>query len=207
MSKSGSPSRKTIETAVSFKMLIFILYFRYLYPYSSCFIGFSLCVKQVNLVLDDGRSLGLMIRGGAEYALGIYITGVDQGSAAECGGLKVLLQFHFSLTTLFYIVYLTYVLWHSYLYFGIHMRRLASYLKSFQYAPPPHGFHAKNTCCMPKVSLYCFTVHLTVLILRYEEIASLYGLFEIVHYKCKSTCRLHLQLPLLSSGSARFAIR
>ncbi|XP_053717839.1 whirlin isoform X2 [Synchiropus splendidus] len=46
--------------------------------------------KKVNLVLDDGRSLGLMIRGGAEYALGIYITGVDQGSAAECGGLKSL---------------------------------------------------------------------------------------------------------------------
>ncbi|XP_061119190.1 whirlin [Conger conger] len=45
--------------------------------------------KKVNLVLDDGRSLGLMIRGGAEYSLGIYITGVDQGSAAECGGLKV----------------------------------------------------------------------------------------------------------------------
>ncbi|XP_062867705.1 whirlin isoform X2 [Trichomycterus rosablanca] len=45
--------------------------------------------KKVNLVLDDGRSLGLMIRGGAEYALGIYITGVDGGSAAECGGLKV----------------------------------------------------------------------------------------------------------------------
>ncbi|CAB1430610.1 unnamed protein product [Pleuronectes platessa] len=45
--------------------------------------------KKVNLVLDDGRSLGLMIRGGAEYALGIYITGVDQASAAQCGGLKV----------------------------------------------------------------------------------------------------------------------
>ncbi|XP_061836738.2 whirlin isoform X4 [Nerophis lumbriciformis] len=44
--------------------------------------------KKVNLVLDDGRSLGLMIRGGAEYTLGIYITGVDQGSAAQCGGLK-----------------------------------------------------------------------------------------------------------------------
>ncbi|MEQ2230125.1 hypothetical protein ILYODFUR_026074 [Ilyodon furcidens] len=44
--------------------------------------------RKVNLVLDDGRSLGLMIRGGAEYALGIYITGVDKGSAAECGGLK-----------------------------------------------------------------------------------------------------------------------
>lgn len=45
--------------------------------------------KKVNLVLDDGRSLGLMIRGGAEYSLGIYITGVDRGSAAECGGIKV----------------------------------------------------------------------------------------------------------------------
>ncbi|XP_066569362.1 whirlin isoform X2 [Amia ocellicauda] len=45
--------------------------------------------KKVNLVLEDGRSLGLMIRGGAEYALGIYITGVDPGSAAESGGLKV----------------------------------------------------------------------------------------------------------------------
>ncbi|XP_063067504.1 whirlin [Engraulis encrasicolus] len=45
--------------------------------------------KKVNLVLDDGRSLGLMIRGGSEYALGIYITGVDWGSAAEFGGLKV----------------------------------------------------------------------------------------------------------------------
>ncbi|XP_028319019.1 whirlin isoform X3 [Gouania willdenowi] len=48
--------------------------------------------KKVNLILDDGRSLGLMIRGGAEYALGIYITGVDPGSAAECGGLKSLLD-------------------------------------------------------------------------------------------------------------------
>lgn len=33
-----------------------------------------------------------MIRGGAEYDLGIYITGVDQGSAAEFGGLKVWLK-------------------------------------------------------------------------------------------------------------------
>lgn len=44
---------------------------------------------QVNLVMDNGRSLGLMIRGGSEYNLGIYITGVDRGSAAELGGLKV----------------------------------------------------------------------------------------------------------------------
>lgn len=44
---------------------------------------------QVNLVLDEGRSLGLMIRGGSEYALGIYITGVDKDSEAENTGLKV----------------------------------------------------------------------------------------------------------------------
>ncbi|XP_028828773.1 whirlin isoform X3 [Denticeps clupeoides] len=49
--------------------------------------------KKVNLVLDDGRSLGLMIRGGAEYNLGIYITGVDRGSAAEFGGLKSALSY------------------------------------------------------------------------------------------------------------------
>nr|XP_021505682.1 whirlin isoform X5 [Meriones unguiculatus] len=45
--------------------------------------------KKVNLVLGDGRSLGLTIRGGAEYGLGIYITGVDPGSEAESSGLKV----------------------------------------------------------------------------------------------------------------------
>nr|XP_012624270.1 whirlin isoform X2 [Microcebus murinus] len=44
--------------------------------------------KKVNLVLGDGRSLGLTIRGGAEYGLGIYITGVDAGSEAESSGLK-----------------------------------------------------------------------------------------------------------------------
>ncbi|XP_073907279.1 whirlin isoform X3 [Castor canadensis] len=45
--------------------------------------------KKVNLVLGDDRSLGLTIRGGAEYGLGIYITGVDPGSEAESSGLKV----------------------------------------------------------------------------------------------------------------------
>ncbi|XP_015678813.1 whirlin [Protobothrops mucrosquamatus] len=45
--------------------------------------------KKVNLVLDEGRSLGLMIRGGSEYTLGIYITGVDKDSEAENTGLKV----------------------------------------------------------------------------------------------------------------------
>ncbi|XP_070315336.1 whirlin isoform X1 [Odocoileus virginianus] len=45
--------------------------------------------KKVNLLLGDGRSLGLTIRGGAEYGLGIYVTGVDPGSEAESSGLKV----------------------------------------------------------------------------------------------------------------------
>ncbi|KAL0979069.1 hypothetical protein UPYG_G00180140 [Umbra pygmaea] len=45
--------------------------------------------KTVTLNLDNGLSLGLMIRGGAEYGLGIYITGVDPGSAADLCELKV----------------------------------------------------------------------------------------------------------------------
>ncbi|KAG8447931.1 hypothetical protein GDO86_015154 [Hymenochirus boettgeri] len=45
--------------------------------------------KKVNLVLGEGSSLGLLIRGGVEYSLGIYITGLDKGSEAECAGLKV----------------------------------------------------------------------------------------------------------------------
>ncbi|GFT15989.1 hypothetical protein NPIL_428571 [Nephila pilipes] len=38
--------------------------------------------------VEDGLSLGLMIRGGAEYGLGIYITGVDESSAADLAGLQ-----------------------------------------------------------------------------------------------------------------------
>ncbi|XP_031698357.1 whirlin-like [Anarrhichthys ocellatus] len=45
--------------------------------------------RTADLNMDGGRSLGLMIRGGAEYGLGIYITGVDPGSAADAGALKV----------------------------------------------------------------------------------------------------------------------
>lgn len=54
-------------------------------PSNSCLLS----LLQVNLVLGDGRSLGLTIRGGAEYGLGIYVTGVDAGSEAESSGLKV----------------------------------------------------------------------------------------------------------------------
>ncbi|XP_036069657.1 whirlin-like [Oryzias melastigma] len=45
--------------------------------------------RTVSLNMEEGLSLGLMIRGGAEYGLGIYITGVDPGSAADAGALKV----------------------------------------------------------------------------------------------------------------------
>ncbi|KAJ4941536.1 hypothetical protein JOQ06_011415, partial [Pogonophryne albipinna] len=45
--------------------------------------------RMCNLNMDDGRSLGLMVRGGAEYGLGIYITGVDPGSAADACALKL----------------------------------------------------------------------------------------------------------------------
>ncbi|XP_070761045.1 whirlin-like [Enoplosus armatus] len=51
--------------------------------------GHGMDERTVKLNMDDGRSLGLMIRGGAEYGLGIYITGVDPGSAADAGALKV----------------------------------------------------------------------------------------------------------------------
>ena len=39
--------------------------------------------------MDGGSKLGLMIRGGAENGLGIYITGVDSNCVAEQAGLKV----------------------------------------------------------------------------------------------------------------------
>jgi len=40
--------------------------------------------------MEKGVSPGLMIRGGLEYGLGIYVTGVDKNSLAERAGLKVL---------------------------------------------------------------------------------------------------------------------
>ena len=40
-------------------------------------------------MIGAGGSLGLMIRGGNEFGLGIYITGVDKYSVAENAGIKV----------------------------------------------------------------------------------------------------------------------
>jgi hypothetical protein len=43
----------------------------------------------VELNIEPGQSLGLMIRGGVEYNLGIFITGVDKDSVADRAGLMV----------------------------------------------------------------------------------------------------------------------
>ena len=43
----------------------------------------------MNIFVEDGAKLGLMIRGGSEYGLGIYIAGVDPHGMAEEAGLKV----------------------------------------------------------------------------------------------------------------------
>ena len=49
---------------------------------------FTFCIQVAfELVVND--NLGLMIRGGIEYGLGIYITGVDEESAAFRNGLRV----------------------------------------------------------------------------------------------------------------------
>lgn len=46
-------------------------------------------MRRVELVIEPGQSLGLMIRGGIEYGLGIYVTGVDKDSVADRAGLNV----------------------------------------------------------------------------------------------------------------------
>jgi hypothetical protein len=48
----------------------------------------------VELVIEPGQSLGLMIRGGIEYGLGIYVTGVDKDSVADRAGLNVRASSH-----------------------------------------------------------------------------------------------------------------
>lgn len=51
-----------------------------------------LSIRRVELLIEPGQSLGLMIRGGVEYGLGIFITGVDKDSVADRAGLKVTLE-------------------------------------------------------------------------------------------------------------------
>jgi len=40
--------------------------------------------------MKAGQSLGLMVRGGREFGLGIYISGVDPLSVADQAGMKVI---------------------------------------------------------------------------------------------------------------------
>ena len=44
---------------------------------------------QVTLAVEKGKRLGLVIRGGAEYGLGIFISGVDRSSLSEQAGLRL----------------------------------------------------------------------------------------------------------------------
>ncbi len=52
---------------------------------------------QVNFDLGSNDNLGLMIRGGIEYGLGIFITGVEPQSAAHRHGLRVRRTNYFSI--------------------------------------------------------------------------------------------------------------
>ncbi|XP_064616825.1 whirlin-like [Liolophura sinensis] len=45
--------------------------------------------RKINIFVEDEASLGLMIRGGREFGLGIYITGVDRNSVSHRAGLKM----------------------------------------------------------------------------------------------------------------------
>lgn len=49
-------------------------------------------IRRVELLIEPGQSLGLMIRGGVEYGLGIFITGVDKDSVADRSGLMVCIK-------------------------------------------------------------------------------------------------------------------
>jgi hypothetical protein len=70
--------------------IFFLLFFLFIYfPFAEC------RVRRVELVIEPGQSLGLMIRGGIEYGLGIYVTGVDKDSVADRAGLNVRTRMQF----------------------------------------------------------------------------------------------------------------
>ncbi|XP_063233633.1 whirlin-like [Bacillus rossius redtenbacheri] len=58
-------------------------------PRYYCRPGKDKGVRKVELNIEPGQSLGLMIRGGVEYNLGIFITGVDKDSVADRAGLMI----------------------------------------------------------------------------------------------------------------------
>lgn len=68
-------------------------------------------VRRIDLLIEPGQSLGLMIRGGIEYGLGIFVTGVDKDSVAERAGLMVIMTLH--LFRLFMFNFNLFVDWRS----------------------------------------------------------------------------------------------
>jgi hypothetical protein len=60
-----------------------------MYKHVSLKLSYVRGFAQVELSIEPGQSLGLMIRGGVEYNLGIFITGVDKDSVADRAGLMV----------------------------------------------------------------------------------------------------------------------
>ena len=46
-------------------------------------------LRQVTIMVDSGKELGISIRGGSEHGLGIYISKVEEASVAEAYGIKV----------------------------------------------------------------------------------------------------------------------
>ena len=44
---------------------------------------------QVNVVVGNNTKLGLLIRGGSEYGLGIFVAGIDEDSVADRSGIMV----------------------------------------------------------------------------------------------------------------------
>ena len=59
--------------------------------------------------MEKGISLGLMIRGGIEYGLGVYVTGIDSNSLADKAGLKVCITVEQLLSATVMILLPTYV--------------------------------------------------------------------------------------------------
>lgn len=60
-----------------------------LFSITDIYIDYTNSVRRVELLIEPGQSLGLMIRGGVEYGLGIFVTGVDKDSVADRAGLMI----------------------------------------------------------------------------------------------------------------------
>lgn len=85
-----------IDRGTGSQLLIFQLAGQFILTnFNFCFRSYSTNfgtnsrIRRIELLIEPGQSLGLMIRGGVEYGLGIFITGVDKDSVADRAGLTV----------------------------------------------------------------------------------------------------------------------